>query len=513
MPFQEVEITAPQDLNVDISPYELPPTVWSSVVNANYDSSGTKRVMGATQVYPTLPIQPIFALPWNDGSGDTWLYSNLATIRKINASGVSTTMVSGLTSTFPRGWQGDVFNGVAVMNNGVNPPHYTNTVSTMVPLPAWPVGQSAKVVRPFQNHLIALNIETGAGHNRSRVHWSDSADVGTVPNDWDYADPASRSGINDLADTPGIIVDGKALGNTFIIYKEDAVWGMTYVGGTFVFNFRKIFDDNNGILAEGCVATFEGKHFVLTKSDAYVHNGISKQSVMTNRVRKLLASIDDELYERTKVIADNNSKEIIIYFVTSNDPTQTAREALTWNWETNSWGRRDLPNIAFLAEGAIDETASNVWDNDTDTWDSDPSLWNKQAAGISNKKILAVDYTNSKFLELNRGNTWDGVPYVTRLERLGVDFNSDSTKKRVKAIFPHLSGTLGSVVDVEIGYEDSPFSGATWEGPYPFRIGIDRKVDCRVYGRNLSIRFSSADDELWALHGYTVQWKPTRGTR
>lgn len=187
----------------------------------------------------------------------------------------------------------------------------------MVPLPAWPVGQSAKIVRPFQNHLVALNIETGAGNNHSRVHWSDSADVGTVPNDWDYADPASRSGITDLADTPGIIVDGKALGNSFVIYKEDAVWAMTFVGGTFVFNFRKIFDDNNGILAEGCVATFEGKHFVLTKSDAYIHDGISKQSVMSNRVRKLISSIDDTLFERSKVIADNNSKEIIIYFVTA----------------------------------------------------------------------------------------------------------------------------------------------------------------------------------------------------
>jgi hypothetical protein len=165
MSFQEVEISAPQDLNVDISPYELPVTVWSSVTNANYDTSGTKRVMGATQVFPApLPVQPIFALPWNDGAGDTWLYSDLTTIRKINASGVSTTMASGLTALFARGWQGDVFNGVAVMNNGINAPLYTDTASTMVALPAWPVGQSAKVIRPFQNHLIALNIETGAGH-------------------------------------------------------------------------------------------------------------------------------------------------------------------------------------------------------------------------------------------------------------------------------------------------------------------------------------------------------------
>lgn len=514
MPFQETEITAPQDLNVDVSPYELPPTVWSSVTNATHDPSGTQRVKGATQVFPSpLPIQPIFALPWNDGAGDTWLYANLSSIRKINSSGVSATMVSGLGATFNRGWQGDVFNGVAVMNNGVNPPHYTNTVSTMVPLPAWPVNQTAKVVRPFQNYLVAMNIGNVSSQNPARVHWSDSADVGTVPNDWDYADPASRSGITDLADTPGAIIDGKALGNSFFIYKEDSVWSMNYVGGTFVFNFRKVFDDNNGILAEGCVAAFEGKHFVLTKSDAYIHDGISKQSVMSHRVQRLLSSIDDTYYERTKVVADSNSKEIIIYFVNSNDPSQTASEALTWDWEANTWGRRDLRGVAFIAEGPIDDTTSNTWDNDPNTWNSDTTIWNQQARGVSYKKMLAVDYTNSKLLELNRGTTWDGTSYVTKLERLGFDFGSDSTKKRVKAIFPHLSGNLGSVVNVEIGHEDPEFSGITWEGPYPFRIGIDYKVDCRVYGRNLSIRYTSTDDSLWALHGYSVQWKPTGGRR
>ena len=514
MPFQEVEITAPQDLNVDISPYELPPTVWSSVTNATYDASGTKRVMGATQVYPSpLPIQPIFAMPWNDGAGDTWLYANLASIRKINSSGVSATMASGLTATFEKGWQGDVFNGVAVMNNGVDAPLYTDTASTMVALPGWPATQTAKVVRPFQNYLIALNIGSASAQNPSRIHWSDSADVGTVPADWDYADPASRSGITDLADTPGIIIDGKALGNSFIVYKEDAVWSLTYVGGTYVFNLRKIFDDNNGILAEGCVATFEGKHFVLTKGDAYVHDGISKQSVMSNRVKRLLSSIDGTLYERTKVVADNNSKEIIIYYVTSNDPTQTATEALTWNWETNTWGKRSMVGVSFIAEGAINDSASDIWDNDTATWGSDTTPWNEQAGGVTNKKMLAVDYTNSKFLELNRGTTWDGTSYVTTLERLGFDFGSDSTKKRVKAIFPHISGSLGSTVNVEVGHEDPEFSGVTWEGPYPFRVGVDYKVDCRVYGRNLSIRFTSDDDTLWALHGYSVQWKPTRGRR
>mgnify|MGYP003681264861 CR=1 FL=1 len=59
------------------------------------------------------------------------------------------------------------------------------------------------------------------------------------------------------------IVDGATLGSNFLVYSQDQVWMMEFVGGAFIFNFRKLFDDA-GAINQNCIQEIEGKHNVLT---------------------------------------------------------------------------------------------------------------------------------------------------------------------------------------------------------------------------------------------------------
>tara|TARA_R110002020_G_scaffold287099_1_gene502585 strand:- start:27605 stop:29185 length:1581 start_codon:yes stop_codon:yes gene_type:complete len=526
MAFQQVEVKGTLGLATDVNPKDLPPHVWTGGSGFNSDNGETTRVSGATELWPdeVLLEAPMFALAWNDGSNPTWLYGGDTKIHKISPSGNQQEMATGFNTQLVSSWQGDVFNGVAVMNNAVDAPVYTDSGTTMVPLIDWPVGQVAQVIRPFKNYLIALNIEDTVGgvDSPSMVHWSTPADLGSIPLSWDVADPAERSGKYELADTPGVILEGKALGDSFMVYKEDAVWALDFIGGNDVFSFRKVFNDA-GVISKDCVVEFDGKHFVLTREDAYIHDGVQKKSLMTGVVSSYLDSIDITYYHRTQVVADHERHEILVYYVVSDTDNGLSNIALTWNWDTEVWSVRELTDVAHMSEGVIDTEVSNVWGEevppgsvvgDTGTWNSDTSRWNFQDGGLDQKRVMVCDYENSRFLQLNKGNTWAGVSYGTLLIRTGLDFDDDSTWKKVNAIYPHFKGDKGTVVNISVGKEDSPGSGAFRFDPVrPFVIGEDYKVNVRTSGRNIAIAIASTEDALWTLTGYQAEWMPTRGKR
>ena len=52
------------------------------------------------------------------------------------------------------------------------------------------------------------------------------------------------------------MVDGATLGNDFIVYSSDQVHKMTFVGGAFLFNTRKLFSDA-GLINTNCVVEAE----------------------------------------------------------------------------------------------------------------------------------------------------------------------------------------------------------------------------------------------------------------
>jgi len=269
-------------------------------------------------------------------------------------------VTTGVNAQPLEGWSGCVFNGVAVMNNGFDEPFYTNTDTTMQSFDVesslhWTSGVTCGTIRAFKNYLIALKYNGGG----STVKWSGPAAAGALPS-WQESS-SNTAGTNVLSDTAGEIVDGVALGNSFIIYKEDSVWAMEFIGGTFVFSFRKLFNDNEGALSKDCVVAFEGKHFVLGRNDAYIHDGTQKKSVMHNRVAsELYKTLDDTNWSKIKVVADTANQNIWVYYPTQNNTW--ANKALIYNWATDSWSVREiLSNVSYIATGIIEDDLTDNW--------------------------------------------------------------------------------------------------------------------------------------------------------
>ena len=101
------------------------------------------------------------------------------------------------------------------------------------------------------------------------------------------------------------------------------------------------------------------------------------------------------------------------------------------------------------------------------------------------------------------GTTFDGTSFTTTLERTGLHAGETNMVKSVTKMFPRIEGT--GTVQISIGAENEPFSVVTYDGPFTYTIGSDHKIDCRVRGRYIAVKFETTTDTTFKLSGYSLE--------
>lgn len=535
MPFKKIEVTRPRGINTDLSPYEMPNELWSNGNNVDFNGARVNVALGYRRVMASSPLStiPKHAVAFKDGSTDYWYYAGDTKIYRTDGTNHNNVTRQDDeaepadvdytpefdTNTGARqhnGWTSNVFNGALLLNNGYDLPQvYDTTGSKMEDLTAWPSTDRCGVLRPFKNYLIALDINDNGNRRPTMVRWSDTAPLGGVPASWDSTDPASQAGYNILPDTQGQVVEGMALGDTFFIYKNDAVWAMQFIGGNFVFSFRKVFSDV-GILAKDCVAEYDNKHFVIGVDDVYVHDGTTKKSVISNKMHDFFYNdINTEHVSKVRCVADNSRKEMIIYYPNSSSEDGVANTAITWNWESDSWSKRDIGEVSHITTGlvALDGTDTRQWSSfqNADTWEGSTGVWDTQTYNPAVDSLMYVvqgQFAINSYFAL--GNTGVKIEdngakvYESFVEREGIDFGDDKGYKYVHAIYPHMIGE--GTIKIYVGAEEFQGGGISWSEPQEFVVGRDYKVNFRKSGRYIAVRFESEGGTLWGLTGYSMEY-------
>ena len=251
----------------DVDPVLLPPNAWTGAANVRFADNEAQKITGHSSV-ATPTVTPYYLLPVTKSTTAYWVYAGLDKVYSWN--GTSHTNITrqsvGVDVDYTGGaadyWTGGVLNNVLILNNGLDDPQMW--VNTKLESLTWDSGAtwgsksySANTIRPYKNFLVALNWTDGTNKYPQTVYWSNQADPNTVPSDWDFADPANEAGTAELASTQGIILDGEQLRDAFIVYKEDAIHLMQFVGGTFVMNFKDV-SKTTGALAQRCAKEFYG---------------------------------------------------------------------------------------------------------------------------------------------------------------------------------------------------------------------------------------------------------------
>lgn len=382
------------------------------------------------------------------------------------------------------------------------------------------IATRCKSLRAFRSFLIALNV-TKDGVNFPRVvKWSTEAATQTLPTSWNETDSTVDAGEFELADTKGDILDGLQLRDSFMIYKEDAVYSMTFVGTPFIFSFRQL-SPTIGAISKNCVVEFDGGHAIFGKGNFYVNDGQRIKPILPMKLKEyVFQSIDGQQINKCFVVADYGRTEILFCFTADGATTDEPNKAVVWNYITNTFTIRDIPDLAHIGYGNVgNPTRATTWTSTTFTWASVTGPWT-MSYDLQDKVLLFADPTNTKLYRDNSGNKEDTDNMISYIERSGLSLNEQGqpdqySVKRISAIYPKMSISGDNSINVYLGTSMSTEEGITWGTPVTFNPNTQSKVSVRGTGKYYAVKFESETDMDWELDGYALDIKNvgSRGSR
>lgn len=509
--------TGQYGLNKDLSQHELPINVWTDALNIRFSGGYAGMNLGYTDMYagvsPT--VNPYHMTPVMISGSAYWIYAGAAKAYLLgdatNTNCTRQTLGADVDYTaITNEWTSCNLGGIPILNPGnvTDPPQMFSPLGTTTKLSAlsnWPASTYCAVMRTYKNYLVALGITKSSTTYPYLVKWSHPAVAGAVPSSWDETDATKDAGEYDISDGLDVLVDGLALGDSFIIYKEKSTWKMTYIGGPYVFNFSKIHGlTGSGILARNCVAEVDGRHLVLTDSDVILHDGNAGASVVDNRTRRtLFADIDASNYTKCFVFKNPYYNEAYVCYPSAGN--SVPNKALVYNYRDNTVSCREMPNINHGNYGLVDFAADGAWNDDSGAWDADTGSWsNPQSVPTVS---IGVMCGASGIYTLDQTTKADGSFIHATLERQGLSLGVPDTNKTITGIMPIIYGTPGDQITVKIGAGATPFEAPTYQSTMTYTIGTTVWCDGFANGKYLSIMFDSTAANTWRLDSYIIKYE------
>lgn len=503
----------------DIPATELVPQAWSDGLNARFKNGGVGPFKSAKDLGLTLPTQPLWMIstPKTPSNLSSWLMASTTKAYAYEAGVLHdvTRVAADYTGSEFNRWSGGVLGGCTVINNGVDVPQAwmgADPTVELIDLPAWQSGVRAKVLRSFKQHLIALNITRDGTKYRSMVKWSHPADPGSVPSSWDESDPTKDCGEYSLSETPGEVIDCLPLKDVNIIYKDDSVWGMQYIGGMYIFRFFPIFKDF-GMPRQDCVVEYgNGQHMVFTGSDIISHNGQESTSILSGKMRKLVENLSEDQIKTAFMTLNIGEKEVWFCWRRATDGAASADTAIVFNWIEKTLTLRELPNYRFISFGPFDPpgAGNNTWGAATNTWAEDHEAWGVATIVPAASRLLAIG--TGKIEWVDSQTTYTEKVQVERTH-LGVAMRAQqapdmSTGKFLSRIWPRVKGKVGDVLFFTLGGSDEVNTDPTWQTPQQFIIGTDTFIDAEISAKTFAIRVEAFGGSSWSFQGADAEIIP-----
>ena len=514
-PKNMVQLKPNKGVNVDVPPSEIGPEFFTQANNAVFRNGIAQRVLGEVPRYAGVLSNMRNIINVQDSAGiNYWVYTGEDSINVAAPGPVHSdiTPVGGLTSRDdPNTYTTSLLNGLLVWNNGDDAPQVWDGVpaNPMTEIPGWIAGDRCESMRPFKFHLFALDMtESVAGSLPSKLKWSSAAAPGAIPQSWTPA-ADNDAGDNQLADTPGRIIDAAPLRSDFILYKTNSTYLCSFVGGQNVFSFRKLFV-TSGVLSRNCITEYNGSHYVLTADDIIRHDGNHIESLLDKRARNaIFGNLDEANFQSSFVVNYEKKKEL--WFCLPSAGNFFADVAVIYNLTEDAWSTRDLVEVAHAAVGRVnDTTVITSWDSDSEAWDDDLTSWNQQEGGESQLSLVLASTdetvaTDSNILEADIGSNFNGVPINGLLQKVDMTFDEPERIKIIKRVHPKIQGNTGTTLSIRIGSTSTPGGAIIWSAPVTFTVGTDEFVDMFAQGKFLAFEISGAGNTPWFLNSFAFE--------
>lgn len=511
----------------DINSYDLPPNGISNANNVRFDDGKIKRTNVFRSVLATTATTPVFTFTQQvangfdkigiaDRNGKVWFYQTATEDEVTESTWSSSNSDESFTFTY--------LQGIGYLNRSDRVPWYFGgSMTDFAKLTNWNANWRCKSLRAFKDYLVALNVTKSSNNYPNMVKWSDIAQYGSVPGSWDETDTTVSAGENTLGELKTPIQDGAPLRDVFVIYSQDQVWQMEETGDALVFRFRKLFDDD-GVISPNCVVEAQGRHFVFGTDDIYVHDGNSKESIISGRNRhKVYKNLNKNDIEKFWVQHSPATSEVVFAYV-SGDPdanfksTAYCNRAAVFNYKNQTWSFIDLPNIANATIASFSttlaySTVGSTWDATGGSWYDQESLGDNilfvtgpasTSNGITAARLYGFDSANDGVLPYSISTEATKQAFV---ERIGIDLDDTGdelrTYKVIKSIYPQMNLTEPvQTVDFQFAGVSYPNATVSWSSSVSFTPTTGYKVDTREGGRYLAWRMTTNDYNDFELSGF-----------
>lgn len=524
----------------DLPPWAVLPDAWTGGRNVNFRDGVTTRIQGNSEILRTGLFAPqevphfLLNIP---GTVNYWLAAGPnKTIANTNQSvsvfdgsllfageSVISPVAWTIATTVDNPFTGGLINGFAFLNDGTHPPVWWDGVpaNVMLTVPGWVGGELAKAVRAYKYHLVAMNVVIGGIQYPEGVKWSAAAVPGALPASWTAA-ATNDAGFVALADSAGACVDGARLRDAFIIYKQHSTYSMTYVGGTFVMDFRQLFT-TSGVLSRNCIAEWEGTHFVLTDGDVVNHDGVQLASVIDKKNRRwLFNNLNQSHYGLAFVAINKPRRELWVAF--PSGAADYCNQVLIMDIATGKWGVRDPDGskMFFAASGIVAATQADDWQSDGQAWNSDNTTWDAQLYNSSTEGLVLgeLDDQQTALPLINKGRfvvvdvgpdflagEAAAIDISASLTREDIDCESPDMVKTATKLWPRISSPVqGQQVFFRAGSKMNLGEPTSWGPEMPFSIGFDDHVSVFVTGRWLAVQMRSEGSAPWQLQGIDISY-------
>lgn len=482
------------DFVADLPAHITDSSAISSVRNVRITNAKLARFLGSVSAGIALPSAPLYALAGATAGVPWWLIICDDAIISVSY-GTVTDVTDALVITEGDGWVGESFNNVVVATNNAISPIMWDGGAAAASLTNWPPGDLTTsclcgFIRGFKNFLIAGLLTEDGTLAPNVIRWSNQADPGTVPSTWDITDTANDAGRQLLAETSGPLVDGLAFGDVFFVYKSDATYMMTYIGGVFVFRITPL-SLTSGMMAANCAANTTKGQVVLSQTDVVLVTPQGLVSIANDRIRNhLFNSVRATARERCFVAANAAMNEVWVCVpVNSNYPDR----AYVWNYLNDKWTIRDLPNVTSITFGQA-QTTGLIIEDAVELIEDALYLINSLSDALF--QVFGTATTSSEILVFDRGNKENGASFTVEVIHHAYDFGDMARPeqaysekiKHITRLRPHFTPETapGTKIGFQIGTQMEIGDAVSWSDTKVFTVGETRDLFFRANGRYIS---------------------------
>ena len=260
-----------------------------------------------------------------------------------------------------------------------------------------------------------------------------------------------------------------------LISTDSALYGMTFVGGNFVFSFRLLATDC-GAAGLNTMIGIDGDVFWMGKRNFFRYDGI---------VKELPCPVQYYVFDRMqtryidKVVVGHNKKfKEITWFYVSNDNTATT------NPENDSYATYNY--------------AENAWTVGT----MDRSVWSDSFGA---KNVPFAFDPDGYLYNHETGTSADGAAMNSFIEGSPREISAEGeTLYMVDQVVPDVTMSATTSLDLYMNTRKYPNAAETVKGPFTITSTTD-KVSTRAKGRQIALKFqSTGTEDEWTLGDFRV---------